>query len=389
MPSRLLSAFLVLILPLAVVLLVRSVALIALPQVLTADMRVACFVRAIKTPVRLDENIGRARTVTECDDLPRAPEAKEPASAPQTDTLAQQTTKQAASSPTARPETPTQFRAIEAKTRAAFGIASALLQAVAFGAFLFAFSQLVQNWRRAPSAAAGGANSQAAFQTCRRVIVATSLVVLAFAVWQAFADVKSDDFDNVLINLIVAAGEKAGTLRAGTHDTYRLLMTMNLIAAYLAAGLLLIYLATLAIPFGEPATMKERFAGFQFVIAIGATVLAVMVYANQKAVDLATLAIDPSTGASLIEAARIVLDFWSVICIAFLFTAIVAGYFGIRASRASASEPQADSALALRTPSGDDLKTLGWIVQLIIALAPAWMPAALKTIFEQLGKAPF
>jgi hypothetical protein len=213
--------------------------------------------------------------------------------------------------------------------------------------------------------------------------------VLAFAVWQAFADVKSDDFDNVLINLIVAAGEKAGTLRAGTHDTYRLLMTMNLIAAYLAAGLLLIYLATLAIPFGEPATMKERFAGFQFVIAIGATVLAVMVYANQKAVDLATLAIDPSTGASLIEAARIVLDFWSVICIAFLFTAIVAGYFGIRASRASASEPQADSALALRTPSGDDLKTLGWIVQLIIALAPAWMPAALKTIFEQLGKAPF
>jgi hypothetical protein len=48
-------------------------------------------------------------------------------------------------------------------------------------------------------------------------------------------------------------------------------------------------------------------------------VLAVTVHANQKAVDLATLAIDPKTGEPLIEAARIVLDFWSTICIAFLF----------------------------------------------------------------------
>jgi len=268
-------------------------------------------------------------------------------------------------------------------------MASALLHAVAFGAFFFAFSQLVRNWARAPAAVPGDANLQADFQTCRRIIVATSLVVLGFAVWQAFADVKSDDFDNVLMNLILAASEKAGTLRAGTVETYRLLMTMNLVAAYLAAGLLLVYLATLAIPFGAPATMKERLAGFQFVIALGAAVLAVTVYANQKAVDLATLAIDPSAGESLTEATRTVLDFWSVICVAFLFTAIVAGYFGIRASGASASEPEADSALALRTPSGDDLKTLGWIVQLVIGLAPAWLPVTLKTIFEQLGKAPF
>jgi hypothetical protein len=379
----------VLILPVAVVLLVRSVALIALPKALTVDMRVECFVRDVKKPVRPDEISERARIDQECADPRRAPEAKQPPSAPQTDTPAKQATKQAARSPTTRPESPTQFRAAEAKTRAAFGMASALLHAVAFGAFFFALSQLVRNWARAPAAVAGDANLQAAFQTCRRVIVPTSLVVLGFAVWQAFADVKSDDFDNVLMNSILVAGEKAGTLRAGTVDTYRLLMTMNLVVAYLAAGQLLVYLATLAIPFGEPATMKERLAGFQFVIALGAAVLAVTVYANQKAVDLATLAIDPPTGEALTEAARIVLDFWSVICIAFLFTAIVAGYFGIRASGARASEPETDSALALRTPSGDDLKTLGWIVQLVIGLAPAWLPVTLKTIFEQLGSAPF
>ena len=200
---------------------------------------------------------------------------------------------------------------------------------------------------------------------------------------------RSHDFDNILISLILAAGERAGTLRAGTADTYGLLMTANLIAAYLAAGLLLVYLATLALPFGAPTTMSERFTGFQFVIAIGATVLAITVYTNQKAVDLALLAIDPAAGASLIETVRTVLDLWSTICIVFLFTAIVTGYFGIRASGATASAAQPDSALAMRTPGGDDLKTLGWIVQLIFALAPAWLPAALKTIFEQVGKAPF
>jgi hypothetical protein len=175
--------------------------------------------------------------------------------------------------------------------------------------------------------------------------------VLGFAVWQAFADVKSDDFDNVLINLILAAGEKAGTLRPGTVDTYRFLMTINLIAAYFAAGLLLVYLATVAIPLGEPTTMKERLAGFQFVIAIGAAVLAVTVHANQKAVDLATLAIDPKTGEPLIEAARVVLDFWSTICVAFLFTAICRGVF--RDPRQRSQRIRAGAGLGARAPHAE------------------------------------
>ena len=385
MKWRLLAALLVLTLPAAVVMLVRGVALVALPKALTLDMRVECFVRDVEKPLRPDAIAERARIDKACEDLRPAPDAKQPEPAPPT----AKSPKERAGGSTASAAQHTQFRAIEAKARAGFGMASALLQAVAAGAFFFAFCQLVQNWGRAPAAADGDANGRAAFRTWRRIIILTSLGVLGFAVWQGLAEVKSEDFDNVLINLVLVVGEKAGTLRAGTIETYRFLMTMNLIAAYLASGLLLVYLATLTIPFGEPSTMKERLAGFQFVIAIGATVLAVTIYANQKAVDLATLAINPTTGESLIEAARIVLDFWSTICVAFLFTAIVAGYFGIRASGASASVPEPDSALALRTPTGDDLKTLGWIVQFVLALAPAWLPAALKTVFERVGSAPF
>ena len=402
MSSRLLAAFLVLALPMATVALVRNVPLIVLPKALTVDMRVGCFVRDVKKPVRPDEIAEHARIDKECADARPAPEAKQPANAPQgaNAPAGPQTAKSppgkqpAASAPaeagasTARPQTLTQFRATETSARTTFGVASALLHAVAFGAFFFAVSQLMQNWGRPPAAAAATNEQAAAFKTWRCIIFLTSLGVLGFAAWIAYADAKSHDFDNVLLGLIFAAAEKVGTLRAGTGDIYGRLMALNLIAAYVAAGLLLVYLATLALPFGAPTSMKERLAGFQFVIAIGAAVLAVTVYANQKAVDLAILAIDPSTGQPLIDAVRTVLDLWSTICIVFLFTAIVAGYFGIRASGATASAPEPDSALALRTPSGDDLKTLGWIVQLIFALAPAWLPPALKTIFEQLGSAP-
>jgi hypothetical protein len=398
MPSRLLAAFMVLALPMAMVILVRNVPFIVLPKVLTVDMRVGCFVRDMRKPVRPDDIAERARIDKACEDARPAPGAKQPSTAPQGADAPPQPAKsaagkqQAANAPAeagaraTRAETLTQFRASEAKTRTNFAIASGLLHTVALGAVLFALSQLVQNWGR-PAAAA---NEQAAtLKTWRRGLVLTLPVVLGFAVSVAYADARTHDFDNFLIGLIFAAGEQVGTLRAGTGDTYTQQMTMNLSAAYVAAALLLIYLATLALPFGMPTTMKERLAGFQFVIAIGAAVLAVTVYTNQKAVDLAILAIDPSSGGELIDAVRALLDLWSTICIVFLFTAIVAGYFAIRASGASASEPEPDSALAMRTPSGDDLKTLGWIVQLIFALAPAWLPVALKTIFEQVGGAPF
>jgi hypothetical protein len=412
MPLRLLAAFMVLALPLTTVILVRNVPFIVLPKALTIDMRVGCFVRDLKKPAGPDEITQRTWIEKTCQDA--RPAAKQPGSAPQGTTspadqgAAKATERdgapaqlaksapgkqQAANAPAeagaraTRVETLAQFRAAEARTRTNYGVASGLLHAIAFGAVFFALSQLVQNWRG--RAAEVAATNEQAFKTSRRVLILTSPGVLGFAAWIAYCDATTHDFDNVLIGSIIAAGENAGTLRAGTGDTYTQLMTINLTATYIAASLLLIYLATLALPFGAPTTMKERLAGFQFVIVIGAAVLAVTVYALQKAVDLAMLAIDPSTGESLIEAVRTLLDLWSTICIVFLFTAIVAGYFAIRASGASASEPGADSALALSTPSGDDLKTLGWIVQLTFALAPAWLPPALKTIFEQVGGAPF
>src|SRR5262245_51466111 len=68
MPSRLLSAFLVLALPLATVALVRNVPLIILPKALTVDMRAGCFVRDLGKPVSQDEIAERARIDRECAD---------------------------------------------------------------------------------------------------------------------------------------------------------------------------------------------------------------------------------------------------------------------------------------------------------------------------------
>src|SRR5262245_8121376 len=234
MPSRLLAAFMVLALPMTTVILVRNIPFIVLPKALAIDLRVGCFVRDLKKPAGPDEIVQPIWPDKMCEGARPAPEAKQPASAPQGTTspadqgAAKATERgpsqpatsakgkqQAASAPAAagaraaRPETVTQFRAIEARTRTNYGIASALLHAVAFGAVVFAFSQLVQNWRR--PAAEVDATSEQAFRTGRRVLVLALPGVLGFAAWIAYCDTTTHDFDNVLIGLVIAAGEKAGT----------------------------------------------------------------------------------------------------------------------------------------------------------------------------------
>lgn len=401
-------AFLILILPPLVLLLVRSVPLIALPKAIIVELKPWCFVRVIpkldpiealcKEAVPAADPVNRPVPGSQPQGNAAGAEQHGPMNpagrpAPGTNSP-RQTSPPAASGAlssekqTSRPRAPTlaQLRATEAKARTTFGIASAMLEAIAVSGLVFAIVQICWNWCAAASAGAPDDPDRA---RDRWFVFGFAVVAVAAAVIMYCRDIASESYDNILVNLMLTASVTSNALSAQSADVFHILLKLNLLIAYVAAALLLVYLASLAIRSPASGETKDRLSGFQFAVAIGGAIFAVGAYANQTALAWATLAVDENIGAPLLEAVKAIADLWAIASSAFLFTAIATGYFGIRANSANVSvQQQPDSALALRTPSGDDFKALGWIVQFVVALAPVWLPVGLAKLLESASKLP-
>jgi hypothetical protein len=368
MKCRYCPALATLFLPPAVMILVQQVPLLLLPASFVAELKPACYVQSIQP------NVDRKA----CDPAP--PAAPAPAATP-TPTVAPAPA--AAPAPGAAKEgeksppkakTVSQLRAVEAKARAEFGVASAALLAISAGAALFAGYQLYAGW--------GPGNT---FRNRRRVqhdrsyVAGTTALVVLAAVATAWHDWGGTDFSHTLIDQIRNAALGFGSIT----DTiwFGRLVGANLFAAYVSAGLLLVYLSSLSLD-SRGDGGKSGIAGLQIAVIIGAAIFAIGGYANTTGVALATLAVDDGPGAPLLGATKAVLDLWAVANSAFILTAIGTAYYGIRRDAPPAAATQKDSPLALSTPSGDDFKALGWLVQILLALAPIWAPASLSKIFD-------
>jgi hypothetical protein len=288
-----------------------------------------------------------------------------------------------------RPKTSTlpQLRATEAKSRTAFGVASAMLEAIAVGGLLFAIVQICWTWCAAPPA---GADPDPDRSRDRAFVFGFAVLATGAGVLMQCWDIASESYDNTLVNLVLTASVTSNALSAQSADVFHNLVRLNLLIAYVAAALLLVYLASLSIPSSVPGDRKARLAAFQFIILIGGAIFAFAAYANQTALAWVTLGVDEATGAPLIEALKAIPDLWSIASSAFLFTAIAIGYFAITAANpAVVNAPvQSTSTLDLRTPTGEDFKAFGWVVQFAIALAPIWLPAGLTKILEFSSKLP-
>lgn len=406
--------FAILFLPMMVLALVRCVPLMVLPAD-TAELKSQCFLRGfeqyeaggkLKDPDKPNEKcVGAApppkpKTVTEKPvqlGLARDKDTKDDKEGGAT---GEQPKKK---KPDAR--TLVQYRAVDVSARADFGIASGVMQAVALGGFLFALIQLVSSWNelrvRDPAQTGGAVASD------RPMLVAFALLAVACAVVMVCQDVQSKSLDNALMDELFkkSAGLIPDTAEAA-FKAFRDLIRLNLLAAYTAGALLLVYLAVLALPADPLGDANQRLGGLQFIVLIGAALFALSAVANNAAIAWATLGIDSESGAALIEATGAIPKLWSLASSGFLITAIILGYAGIRANApppkapdpnkqsaapkdsGTPNAPPKDSAIALRTPSGDDFKAFGWIVQFIIALAPIWAPASIAKIFDLVKTIP-
>lgn len=305
-----------------------------------------------------------------------------------------------------RGQTLAQFRPIEIKARLDFATASAVMQAAAAGALIFALFQLIAGWRALVVAPTPQPLPESAIDGDRLFFAITVVLAIVIAIWLAYHDTRSNDFDNMLMTRLFEIGAwpnyqifatdafglgSASVAKKILGDVaflpYSMIVFMNLLTTYLAGGLLLIYLATLAIPSDALGTKKDRMTGLQIAVVLGSIIFTLSAVANRAAAAWATVGIDEASGKALIDLANAVPKMWDVASSVFLIAAIAVGYFGIRASKAPAATKEAgnetkDGILNMRTVEGDDFKALGWLVQILLALAPIWAPASLSKIFD-------
>lgn len=320
-----------------------------LPSTLIQGLGVECYVRFSKAPDHEDCN----------------PPASQPAANPA-----------GAAGAAVKAKAPAQLRAVEAKARAEFGVATAILLIVSLGAAGFALYQFQVSW-------APGLDRNLVF-------IAAGVAIVIGAV-MACVDWKRADFGHALVNAIIAATMAAEALPNTLQDNWSTFVALNLFFAYVGASLLLVYLASLAIPNGQPGQGTSGIVGLQFGVLIGAAIFALGGYANRTGVTWATVALDEGPGAPLVDLSTMMVNLWGVANSAFMLTAIATAYYGIRhntKTKKSASHSSADKPAhkpgpsALRTPDGDDFKALGWLVQVLIALAPIWLPAGLSKFVD-------
>lgn len=285
-----------------------------------------------------------------------------------------------------------QFRAADVNARSDFGIASGIMQAIALGGLMFALVQLI--WSANALKVPDPAHASPATENDRTMLIAFAVIAVICAIALACYHATSESFDNLLMNehlknSIGLFGDPPAAADT-VFKAFKKVIWWNLLSAYTAAALLLVYLAVLAIPADPLGDAKQRLAGLQFVVLIGAAMFALSAVVSNATIAWATIGLDSETGAELIEVMGSITKLWSLGSSAFLITAIIVGYAAIRTARPPAPDPNTakDSAVALRTPSGDDFKAFGWIVQFVVALAPIWAPAGLSKIFDLLKTIP-
>jgi len=276
--------------------------------------------------------------------------------------------------PAAKPKTKAQFLAAELNGRLQFGTASALFQALALIAIVFAISQLRSNWRTGaprPDNAAIPPQEQG-------VVVAVAIAVSVASLVYAHIQWSSDAVrGSLLFPPISAAAQELGTATAGLTKAIVGLDWYNYLIGYPAAGLLLAYLAALSIKSAAPLKEADRLVGLQFVLAIGAALFSAAVLSDKASIAFTTGVLDSKKVPEFIDALKTLSDVWAIAYSGFLITAIGTAYFAIRGSEATVTVQPAnaeqDSLLALRTPDGKDFKFLGWLVNFVIAFAPVWV----------------
>jgi hypothetical protein len=207
------------------------------------------------------------------------------------------------------------------------------------------------------------------------------LIALGCALFAAWRDWKGHDFGHQLILLIIDASKSADSVLPSMHDRLDLLTAIDLFAAYVAAALLLVYLASLTIPNGDTGEGKSGLVGLQYCIVLGAGIFALGGYANRTGVAWATVALEEGPGTPLADLTKTVVDVWAAASSGFMLVAIATAYYGIRKAPAR-NQAATPGVLAEKTPSGDDFKALGWLVQIMLALAPIWAPQILTKVFD-------
>lgn len=374
MSTRFLPAMLVLILPPLVMTVVQQVPLHLLPTTFVQEVKPWCYARV------LDKNNEplKAPACLEPPSPVNAAEASKPSpgAGPQqaTGTVPPQQAAGASGSRQSSGKTKTlpQLRAAEAKARMDFGAASSLLLLVATLAFSFAVYQLVTNW--GPQTGVPGPE--------KWFILSTAILALCGALFYASRDWEIADFAHVLIKQIMDTAQDAGLLAPSAGASFKQLVGLNLLFAYAGAALLLSYLVALTINDAVPMAQSDRIVGLQFALGLGAGIFTLGSLANKTGLAWAISALDETQSAALIEATKGILDLWATASSVFLLTAIGTAYFGIRGVNASvgqtAAAGQQSSVVALRTPTGDDFKIFGWLVNLLIAFAPVWLTAGLS-----------
>ncbi|MGB9368491.1 MAG: hypothetical protein WCE79_21015 [Xanthobacteraceae bacterium] len=285
----------------------------------------------------------------------------------------------AKASPNPKAKTGAQLRAMEVKARAEFGLATAFLIVVSLGAAAFAAYQLHVSWwnTAGPAEAANRAHLPADKKFIRRILFFA--IVLAAAA--AYRDWNGHDFGHTLVLAVIEASKQAESVMPSMHKALECLLAINLFAAYLSTALLLVYLASLTIPTGDSGQGTNGLVGLQFGIVFGAVIFALGSFANKTGVAWATLAIEEGPGTPLADLMKTIVDVWAAAASAFMLVAIGTAYYGIR------SAPDRNTAavaglMADKTASGDDFKALGWLVQIMLALAPIWAPQILGKVFD-------
>lgn len=296
------------------------------------------------------------------------------------------TTGEAAETKPAPLPTTAQLRSRELGARLGLATADAVVRLASLAAILLAVF------------CAWGMPSRADHPVASR-LVAFLLVGVGIAAGVVLArhELPGDALRKTLIDGLLEQAQTAKVAMTGTLDDVRSALRLNLALGYAACGALLALLASLAVPApaaaapmatsgaaqavvegdarGPADTVPGRLVVLQAVMVVGALLFTASAYAGGRLIAWARVFLDQPAMKDAGEALDRLPELWGVNGSALLIAAVGVAYWAIREDGQSAARA-GGSPVAFRTPDGQDLKFLGWLVNILLALAPAW--AALK-----------
>jgi hypothetical protein len=222
----------------------------------------------------------------------------------------------------------------------------------------------------------------------RRWVIAFCVFGIVIGVILSYFAQNANSVRALLLDGPLMAAGQAKIISPDSVDILRSTSWWGLLVGYIVGGFLLAYLAALAIDSTQPMPIEERMTALQFTLVAGAALFTASVLVNKAALNWVSNVLDPASSTLLTESFRKVGDFWGLITSLFLLTAIGTAYFAIAdvnppqpaaEVQPAAGAQSANSVFALKTPDGKDFKALGWLINLLIAFAPAWLS---ETIFK-------